>query len=59
VDDPRATELAQLWRSNDTAGVIDALCGPQGMFRHSWVAGGADRTLLLDLLDGQRSSAAP
>jgi fructuronate reductase len=46
VDDPRAPELAQIWSSNEPAGVIDALFGPQGMFRSSWVAGRSDRAIL-------------
>jgi fructuronate reductase len=52
VDDPRAGELKTLWSGNDAAQVLDALFGPQGMFRSSWVAGSADRTLLLALLSG-------
>lgn len=50
VDDPRAAELAALWRTHDAAGVVDALFGVQGLFRDSWVAGSADRSALLQHL---------
>lgn len=50
VDDPRAAELAALWQHHDAGGVVDALFGPQGMFRSSWVATRMDRTLLMTLL---------
>ena len=52
VDDPCAPELKELWSSNDPAGIIDALFGPQGKFRSSWVAGSSDRTRLLNLIGG-------
>jgi fructuronate reductase len=57
VDDPRAAELAALWKANDAGSVVDALFGPQGMFRNSWVASRAERTLLLTFLGG--APAAP
>lgn len=47
VDDPRAAELAALWRDHDAAGVVDALFGPQGSFAAEWTAGSADRSALL------------
>ncbi len=47
VDDPRAAELAGLWSSGDASQVVDALFGPQGLFRNSWVASSADRATLL------------
>jgi fructuronate reductase len=50
VDDPRAAELAALWRANDAGQVVDALFGAQGIFRNSWVAGSADRAILLALI---------
>jgi fructuronate reductase len=56
VDDPRAAELAQMWRVNDASSMIDALFGPQGMFRSSWVATPADRVLLSTLLQAKPGS---
>lgn len=50
VNDPRAADLQALWQGNDVASVVDALFGPQGMFRGSWVAGRVERTLLLSFL---------
>ncbi len=50
VDDPRAAEFAALWKRNDAGQVVDALFGPQGMFRNSWVAGAADRATLLTFI---------
>jgi len=50
VDDPRAAEFADLWKGSDAGQVVDALFGPQGMFRSSWVASRAERTLLLTFL---------
>ena len=50
VDDPRAAELAALWKSGDAGQVIDALFGTQGLFRSSWVASRADRATLLAFL---------
>ncbi|MEJ0100794.1 MAG: mannitol dehydrogenase family protein [Pseudomonadota bacterium] len=47
VDDPRAAELAALWKANDAGQVVDALFGAQGMFRNSWAASAADRATLL------------
>jgi fructuronate reductase len=47
VDDPRAAELAALWGAGDAGSVVDALFGPQGLFRSNWVASSADRAALL------------
>lgn len=57
VDDPRAAELAALWQGGDMGQVVDALFGAQGMFRSSWVAGAADRAMLLAFL-AMRPAAA-
>jgi fructuronate reductase len=57
VDDPRAAELAALWSGSDAGQVVDALFGPQGMFRGSWVASRADRALLLTFLNGAPRAA--
>jgi fructuronate reductase len=58
VDDPRAAELAALWQGNDAGSVVDALFGPQGMFRSSWIASRAERTLLLAFLGGTAPASA-
>lgn len=52
VDDPRAAELATLWKTQDAGGMVDALFGAQGLFASSWVASRADRTALLMFLGG-------
>lgn len=36
VDDPRAEELAALWRSAGPSGVAAAMFGPQGLFASNW-----------------------
>jgi fructuronate reductase len=46
VDDPRAADLARLWRHNDAAGVLDALFGDTGIFRDHWVMSPTDRIAL-------------
>jgi fructuronate reductase len=51
VDDPRAAELAALWNCGDAGQVVDALFGPQGLFRSNWVAGSADRATLLTTIE--------
>jgi fructuronate reductase len=38
VLDPMATELAALWRSGGSEGIVDALFGAAGRFAQSWVA---------------------
>jgi fructuronate reductase len=52
VDDPHAAEFKALWKGSDAAGVIDALFGPKGIFKSSWVASRADRALLLACMGG-------
>ncbi|MEO6078711.1 MAG: mannitol dehydrogenase family protein [Steroidobacteraceae bacterium] len=51
VDDPRAAELAALWNDGNAATVVDALFGPQGMFRSSWVASSTHRGALVALVE--------
>jgi fructuronate reductase len=46
VDDPRAAELAELWRTWGEDGVASALFGPSGLFAHIW---SADETSLAAL----------
>jgi fructuronate reductase len=50
VDDPRAAELAQIWKGADSAGVVNRLFGVDGLFSATWVASNSDRTELLDHL---------
>lgn len=54
VDDPRAAEFAALWKAGDAGSVVDALFGPHGMFRNTWVMSRVDRATLLAFI-----SAAP
>jgi fructuronate reductase len=53
VDDPQAARLAALWKTGDAGQVVDALFGPQGMFRSSWIASGAERATLLAFIPEQ------
>jgi fructuronate reductase len=46
VDDPRAAELAELWRTSGEDGVARALFGPSGLFANIW---SADETALAAL----------
>lgn len=42
VDDPRAAELADLWRTEGRDGIVPALFGPGGVFSAYWTASELD-----------------
>ena len=46
VDDPMATQLAELWAEAGASGIAVALFGRQGLFAHAWQA---DETALAEL----------
>ena len=48
VVDPLGSELAALWRSCGSEGIVDALFGPAGRFALSWVAPPQARQRLLE-----------
>lgn len=50
VEDPMADTFATLWRTGDSAAVIDALFGPGGRYEGVWRASEADRLTLLAFL---------
>lgn len=52
VDDPRAEELAALWRDEGADGIAVALFGPQGLFASSWQADEEALTALTGRLTG-------
>lgn len=51
VDDPRATELAQVWHDHGSAGIVPALFGPGGRVSTLWYPTPADRSHIEALLD--------
>ena len=38
VDDPLRDEIAALWQSAGTDGIVEALFGPGGLFAATWIA---------------------
>jgi len=46
VVDPAADELATLWRSVSSRGIIPALFGPEGRFADTWIATETDQSIL-------------
>ena len=46
VDDPKAEDLAALWRTSGRSGIIDSLVGSKGLFATHWIAEDADRRFL-------------
>lgn len=46
VDDPMAAQLAALWQSAGTAGIVTALFGEQGLFADRWTVTDQSRALL-------------
>ena len=46
VDDPMAAQLAALWQSAGTAGIVTALFGEQGRFADRWTVTDQSRALL-------------
>jgi fructuronate reductase len=46
VDDPLAAQLAALWQSAGTAGIVTALFGEQGLFADRWTVTDQSRALL-------------
>ena len=54
VDDPLATELAALWRSEGERGIVPALFGPRGLFARTWQADPESLQQLTELV-GEKS----
>jgi fructuronate reductase len=52
VDDPMRDEIADLWRSAGSAGVVDGLFGPAGLFAATWTASAAAAAILRDHVGG-------
>lgn len=51
VDDPMAMQLAALWQSTGTAGIVTALFGEQGLFADRWTVTDQSRALLQTEVD--------
>ena len=47
VDDPLAKEMAALWSSSGTGGIVEAMFGPAGLLRSDWVPSKSDRAAIL------------
>ena len=51
VDDPMAAQLAALWQSAGTDGIVTALFGEQGLFADRWTVNDQSRALLQTEVD--------
>lgn len=56
VDDPMAAQLAALWQSAGTAGIVTALFGDQGLFADRWTVTDQSRALLQAEVDQMASA---